>query len=839
MFPSLADLVPSDRPRVGGKAAELGRLLKAELPVPDGFIVPTDVFMRVLADGGLGDEARRAENGDPDAGAALFAKVPTLVMPSDVEAALLAGARKLGGVLAVRSSGVDEDGRRRSFAGQHTTRLHVRPDDVVDAVRAVWASLYAVPALAYRGGRGPAPGSMAVIVQKLVDPQAAGVLFTVNPHNGSWREMVVEAVPGLADDLVSGRVTPHWWIVRRPRRWPGVLARLSARVRLSIVQEETPGSGPVLAREQLLKLCRLGLAVERLCGEPQDIEWVIDTNGRPFLVQARPITAAGPARPRDDVLWTRRFIGERWPDPATPLGWSLLAPIFEWFIAYPDTSVRHLGGGPALRLYHSRPYLNATVFRHLLFKLPGAPAPSFMLELVPPEEEAETSRRFGLLPGFAVYGSIFRETYKEKRWQRFRWNPFTNHKRWDEFLERFQRELPALQRSIASETDGLRLVDAQLALIRDYVSVHVTSLLFANLWLQVLDGLVSSHLPEDAQRLVEALATSPPGNKTLETNDALWDLAQQATESDLEALAANQPPSAPFRASLDAFLAVYGHRSAASWEVFSQRWGKHPALLVPLLRAHRGVGTERPLQRAHRQHDAYLAARAELEGKLPSGLGRRKLLYVLDLTRIYLGLRENQRFWFDHLLDALQGTLLAIGASLAARGALDASDDIAFLTWEEVRGLCEGTLASDVPVREFVARRRAQRDEDAAVVPPVFLRGDDGASETATGARLQGLGVSPGRARGRVRMLRSPAEGHRLGPGEILVTHAVDPGWTPLFVHAGGIVLEIGSRLSHGAVVAREYGIPCVANVEGLSRRLVDGQEITVDGTRGIVWVHP
>lgn len=887
-LPTLPDIAPADRARVGGKALQLALLARRGLPVPAGFVVPTYVFRQVLADAGLLADAERLAK-EPTAAAceALHRAVRTIAMPADLVEALRDAAARLEGRVAVRSSAVDEDGRRRSFAGQHLTMLNVTASGLVSAVRECWASLYRRESFAYRSktGRGPAAAGMAVLVQRMVEPVASGVLFTINPLNGSWREMTVESTWGLGEALMSGHVTPHWYLVRRPRRLPrtvhrawrrlrppgeGRLSRWRARIEppgglphvgLVLVQQDTPEIAeqwvcdargdvvrepvpptrqgrPTLDPDTLFRVCRLGLRVEAMLGEPQDVEWALTADGEVHLLQARPITTAGPARPREDVLWTRRFIGERWPEPATPLGWSLLAPIFEWFIAYPETQVRHLGGGPALRLYRSRPYINATVFRHLAFKLPGSPPPRFMTELVPPEEERDWQRRFAMLPGLSVYGSIFRETFAERRWRRFRWNPFTNHRRWEEFRERLEAELPGVSRPPVSERDAIALVDRQLALVRDYVGVHITSLLFANLFYQLLEAALAAWLPADATRSMERLATCPEGNLTLETNEALWSLAWVATDADCEALADGRPLSEPFRGALERFLDRYGHRSTASWEIFSPRWAQHPEILAPLLRAHRHAGAEQPLARARRQREAYEAAIAEVEAAVTSPVRRATLRRLVGYTRAYLLLRENQRFWFDRLLFSMQRTLLDLGARFSAKGWLAEAGDVAFLTAEEIRGLADGTLAPD-PVREWVDRRRAQRAADTLEVPPVFLRGDEAVADTATGARLQGLGISPGRARGRVRVLRTPAEGHRLQPGEVLVTHAVDPGWTPLFLHAGAVILEMGSRLSHGAVVAREYGLPAVVNIEGVTRMLRDGQEVTVDGTRGVVWLHP
>ena len=307
---------------------------------------------------------------------------------------------------------------------------------------------------------------------------------------------------------------------------------------------------------------------------------------------------------------------------------------------------------------------------------------------------------------------------------------------------------------------------------------------------------------------MEVLATCPPGNRTLEVNQALWEVAHGERE----------------RAD---FLAAYGHRADASWEVFSARWRRNPDAIEPLLVAM--SGTEAPAERGVDQEIRVEAVLSELPSVV--GPGRRHLLVGLTrLTRRYLLLRENQRFWFDHLLASLQAQLLAVGSHV-----LDDPRDVAMLTIDELTAVVDGSLELDPGV---VVERRARWLADAEHEPPVFLRGDDAVASDLGGRRVQGLGVSPGRATGPVCVVRRPADAQRFATGDVLVARAADPSWTPLFLKASAVVLELGSRLSHGAVVAREYRVPCVVNVDGAARRFVDGQELTVDGTRGVVWAR-
>ncbi len=856
---ALEDVTPEDGRRVGGKVLPLARLAADGLPVPGAVIVPVEAFEAALDEAGLLPLARTvAREGESAAAEALRAGLEGLRVPAALAGALRRAVERLGGVVAVRSSGIDEDGRTRSFAGQHRTVLGVGPTEVAEAVRQCWASLYSPRALAYRGGRGPAPGALAVLVQRLVDPRVSGVLFTINPMTGSWREMTVEAVWGLAEGLVAGQVTPHWYLVRRPRRTPRPVQRLLARVRLQRVQEDLPALEsrwvrradgtvgvepvpdglqrvPTLPPSALRRVCRLGLRVEAHLGTPQDVEWALDQAGRLWLLQSRPVTAGQAPRARDDVLWTRRFLGERFPEPVTPLAWSLIRPLLEHFIAYPEVQARYLAGGPALRLVGGYAYLNASVFPHLAFKLPGRPPPRFMLELLPADEADAFRRRFAVLPDTSVYGAILRTTFRERRWRRFAWNPFTNPDAWTRFEVELLEALPLLSRTPGGSSDAVRLVEDQQELLRRYVGIHVCSLLFANLWDQVLEGLLALWLPEEAVALREALATTPPGNRTLEVNRALVALARTASDQDLSRLEAGEAPEEPFGTALARFLEAYGHRSHASWDVFAPRWRQEPARLVPLLRA-RAEGEDLDA-RARQQDRAFRAARARVAGAVQDPGRRRALLGAVDLLRRYLLLRENQRFRFEQLQWVHQRTLLWLGAHLTDRGVLSAPESVRFLTWDEVLGLLDGAVDAD-RVPGWVTRRRTSWEAAFRDHPRPFLRGDEAHPVADGTTRLQGLGISPGRATGPVRRVRSLADADALQPGEILVAPAVDPGWTPLFLTAAGVVLELGGRLSHGAVVAREYGVPGVCNVDGALQRLRDGQSITVDGTRGVVFLH-
>jgi rifampicin phosphotransferase len=800
---ALDQISPRDRDRVGGKALALATLVARGIPVPAGFVVPVEAFQEHLSRGGP-DEIRQ-----------------TALAPSLARALAKAGKR-LGPLVAVRSSAVGEDGATASHAGQYETVLGVRPGvELEAALKTCWASAFSARAKAYRGG-DEGPPRMAVLVQTLVDAVCAGVLFTINPATGSWREMTVEAAWGLGESVVSGSIVPDHYRVRRPPRSPRPVQRVLARVRLQVVEDAVrpqhsqlrPGAGgpihvpvpaekveaPKLLQAEVLRLCRLGLRIEGLRGAPQDIEWARDADGQLLILQARPVTTARDVRRSGPVVWTRRFVGERWTEPATPLGWSLMKELLDWFIAYPETSRRYLGGDGPTRLLRFAPYLNVTVFRHLAFKIPGAPPPRFMVELLPPEEERGWLGLRAQWPDVRVYRSILAETFADRRWQRFRWNPVRNWKHWDEFEVRLNAALDDMD-PVTDRASARARCDDCRELARAYLSVHVCSLLFANIWYQLAEGALAS-----AGRESEAsvLLRPPDSTWTLRTNHALWELGRGER-------------------TLEDFLEHFGHRANSSWELFSPRWREAPEQALSLARSL--ADRPDPVLLAAEAQDAARARRDRLP-PFPRA--------IVDLARRYLQLREDQRFHFDRLLWRWKQAWLWLeeDTGLALR----------FLEAREAEALLEGELG-EADASALIERRRAAFDAEIirrgrGDSPPTFLVGEAAADAPAGGGRLQGQGISAGVVTGIARIVASPDQGARLRPGDILVARATDPGWTPLFGCVDGLVLELGGMLSHGAIVAREYGLPAVVNVPGATTRLVDGQSITVDGGRGVIFVH-
>lgn len=804
----------------GGKAAGLARLVRAGLPVPEGFVLPPEIMGQHLRRHGLLDAAQRGE----DIQAPLLGSALSRGLRRELEASARALVGSADVLLAVRSSALHEDGAKESHAGQYLSLLGIRPGEELEgAVLRCWASAGSAHALAYRRAHGQPAGTveMALLVQRLVEPRCAGVLFTVNPATGSWAEMTVEAAWGQGEAVVSGRVVPEHHRLRRPRWTPRPLLALPlgrglvpieslpadqdhelvvdrARARPALVARPLPEARrrqPILSPAELRRLGRLGLRVEARLGGPVDLEWAIDEAGRVHLTQARPVTAGVDVRRSGPTLWSRRFLGERWTRPASPLGWSLMRELLEWFIAYPETSRRHLGGDPPTRLLRCTPYVNVTVFRHLAFKAPGFSPPRFLIELLPPDEERRWLRRRDQAPDLRVYASILAETARERRWQRFRWNLFTNDRAWAAFLPTLDGRLAELGRPIRGRAEALAHTVAAAALAREYVKIHVCSLLFANIWFEAATAALERHLPPEEVAL--ALRPARPS-------------ATVHLHQDLAALGRGQ-------LDLDAFLARHGHRADGSWELFNPRFREEPGQALALARA--------------------AAARPEVQpppvpalSSLPASARP-----LVGLARRYLALREDQREVFDRIAWQWKRAWLWLEEEQEL--------PLRFLEQGEVRSLLDGELPRPDALALIERRRAAQREEEARRArgdePPDFLLGEDEAiAQEPDLAMLEGLPVSIGVATGPARVLRTLGDAHRLRPGDILVARATDPAWTPLFLNAHGLVLESGGMLAHGAVLARELRLPAVTQVREATRRVRDGQTITVDGRRGRVWLR-
>ncbi|MFD4675148.1 PEP/pyruvate-binding domain-containing protein [Lentzea sp. NPDC058450] len=805
---------------VGGKAANLGELTRAGLSVPQGFCVTTDAYREVA-------EADALAATTPENARRTLLETP---VPQEIRDAIVAGYRELGDdvPVAVRSSATAEDLPFASFAGQQDTFLNVVGEDaVVDAVRRCWASLWTDRAVSYRDTNGidHTTTYLAVVVQRMVQSAVSGVMFTANPVTGTRDQIVIDASPGLGEAVVSGAVNPDHFVVDGTEI---VEKRLGDK---KFVIRSLPGGGTehvdvgesgeqCLTDGQIHALAVLGRKVQAHYGSPQDAEWAIDDDGELHLTQARPITTLFPLPDNPDGGAHAYFcfsLAQGLERPITPMGRAVFREIaksaFEIVIGDP-TSQSYVENGERI-FFDVTKVLRSKVGREFVTRLLG----------VMEARSSEVLRGLFDDPRFAIRSTsptpALRRVFRLAR--RFHL-PVTAAKALVN-PEKAVRTALLMERDVLEKSAQLTIEQAlRQCVVPVLPRLAPTALIgFAMLGLV---GKVVRTKPGELQTVLRGL----PNNITTEMDMAMWELAQEIRR-DPVALRQFQDGERP--AALDRFLARWGHRAVAEIDLGLPRWSDDPAHVVGVVRNFLRLDGEQ----AH--PDAVFARGAAEAEAMIETLARRAwgrgwfVRFALRRTRLLAGLREYPKYLIITLFGALRKRVAAIGSELVAADRLDTVDDVYFLNLEEMRSE-QGDL------RPLVARRREVYDREMRRrhIPRVLL--SDGTEPEAVhhGAPVEGdlvgTPASAGTITGVARVVMDPVGAH-LEPGEILVAPSTDPGWTPLFLTAGGLVMEMGGANSHGAVVAREYGIPAVVGVREAVTRIRTGEWITVDGSTGAV----
>jgi pyruvate,water dikinase len=773
-------------------------------------------------------------------------------------ASFLGDSGLAGTPLAVRSSATAEDGRLHSFAGAHSSVLGVaRAEAVSDAIRACYGSLWTPRALAYRRRLGLRDDRVAcaVVLCAMVAgpdgrPTAAGTAFSCDPRAGRRDRMVLDAARG-AGAAAGGGVRPEEiTLAVRPGR-------------AAVVARSGP-PGPILTDDRAGALARLALRVQWALGDgqdPQDLEWAHD--GRRFwLLQARPATGvprpAYPALAHRPVIWSNANLKDSLPGVVSTLGWSLIRGAL-WPLLF--RTVEAVGSPPPpgmepARRFSGRPYFDLSALQWAYYDALGV-------------TPAETNRALGgHQPEIPVPpGSPFRG---RAGWARLRANltvfrlliPFAATFPLDVArLLAYSRHLKALDPSRRPDVELRESLQQTSDVLMAYCArFELTDT--GGIWQMLLEDLVEWLKPGRGRALASGLMAGTGRVASAEHGYRLAELAEVARHDPearafLERAAAGPrdlrqlPAGSPFRAGFERFLADFGHRGVYEADLANPRWNEDPSYLldqVRLLLDAAGAGP--PRDRGRR-------ARAEAEAELAGCTRwlRPAVNWLTGRARRMAALREAGKSALVAPLEPLRAIALEVGRRLTRAGALDEPSDVFHLAVEEVEAFLGGEWDGS-GARSLVADRRERAAAWAAESPadvivegpsgPMPPAGPAGADRPRSGrprltggrARLTGLGVSAGRAEGPARVLNHPAEGHRLRPGDVLIAPSTDPGWTPLFLRASAVVAEVGGYLSHGAIVAREYGLPAVANFPGLLLAVRDGSRLAVDGDTGEVVIR-
>ncbi|MFJ9176479.1 rifamycin-inactivating phosphotransferase [Streptomyces sp. NPDC102360] len=855
---------------VGGKGAQLGGLARIEgVRVPAGFCVTTGAFRRVMADApSLDERLDRLSRTDPDdreAVRALSAELRRIVdgigVPDDLAAEI---GRALSGLgeqapCAVRSSATAEDLPTASFAGQQDTYLNIiGPESILRHISRCWASLFSERAVTYRqrAGIDHRTVDMAVVVQRMVRPEASGVLFTADPVTGHRKVATVDAGFGLGEALVSGLVNPDVFRVRDGE----VVERTIAAKQHAVYA--LPGGGtehvtvdverqkqPALTDAQVVRLVRLGRRIEAHFGRPQDIEWCLaeaDTDagdGAEFqIVQSRPITTLFPVPERDDQenhVYLSVGHQQMMTDAMRPLGisvWQLtaMAPMHEaggrLFVdatkrlAAPTSRAGLLDivgrGDPLIR-----DALETVLDRGDFVPTLPDPAPATPPAGGGPPAPIETDP--------AVVTGL---------------------------IERSQESVAALERDIRTKT-GPALFDFLL----DAFEEHKRALGDRLSMQAIMAGMEATWWLNDKlyewlgeKNAADTLTLSAPGNITSEMGLALLDVAdvirplpavvaflrdagRLADDNFLDELAkrAGGPEA---RAAVEAYLDRYGVRCVGEIDITRPRWSERPTTLVPVIldnvRNFEPGAAERRfeegLEKARRKEADVLSRLRALpvDGDAKADETQR----MIDRVRTFIGYREYPKYGIIRRYFVYKRALWEEAGRLVQAGVLDDTEDICYLTFQELHDVVRTNRADG----RLIQRRKDEFRTHQSLTPPRVLT-SDGEAVTGTYRRedvpdgaLIGLPVSAGTVEGRARVVLDMAQAD-IEAGDILVTAYTDPSWSPLFVAVAGLVTEVGGLMTHGAVIAREYGLPAVVGVDGATRLIRDGQRIRVHGADGYV----
>jgi pyruvate,water dikinase len=834
---SLAEIDRGAVALVGGKGANLGDLARAGFPVPDGFVLTTRAYA-------LAAEAARVNPTRPADAAERLRSSP--VPDAIVNAARTAYATLGSGHVAVRSSATAEDLPGASFAGQQDTYLDISGEDrLLDAIRRCWASLWNERAVAYRHANrvDDAAVGLAVVVQKMVDAAAAGVLFTADPVTGRRRRAAIDAVAGLGEKLVAGAVDPDHYVVDIPSH--------------EVVQRPPAGKSSVLSDPEILTLAEFGDRIEGHFDAPQDIEFALDQERHVWIVQSRPITtlyplpADAPDPERELRVYFSGNVFQGYFEPITPMGiqfFSLLSGAISRMFGFPIEDPA--AGSPILKEAGMRLYIDMTqvvrdpVGRHAFVALTsmGEARSSAVLVQLASDPRLPLTRRSRFHSVRAIAGAMMRAGVPFAALRVIR-SPGKTPGRYVREIEEFAHvELPA-DATTEQHLDAFErlIVTASPRMFPRMIGTILPAMLSFALAARLLRG--KARMDE-----LQTITRGAPHNPTTEMDLALWALCADVREDSdsrdellgrtpAELAARYRKGTLPTRlqSGLKSFLERYGFRSIGEIDVGVERWSENPEHILGALANYLRLGDEALapdalFAKGKREADAMIAALlARVHGP------RRAILrVVLGRVRALIGMREAPKFHIIRLLVAPSRELLKpVGRDLVARGLIAGEGDIFFLTLPEARRAARGE-----DMRELVAGRRDTFDREHARrhIPRLLLSDgtDAEAALVSAGEGLRGSPASPGVISGTARVILSPA-GARLEPGEILIAPSTDPGWTPLFLTAGALVMEMGGMMSHGAVVAREYGIPAVVGVAGATDQITTGQRVTVDGSAGTV----
>jgi phosphohistidine swiveling domain-containing protein len=881
----------ADPGQVGGKAAGLASLEELAMPVPPFRVLPQSLFRAHLLRGGIpaalgetmlmladlesGDAAARTVVSD--ASALLRSAVETAEPAPSLREVVTTAVEELGaGPYAVRSSMVGEDSTRHSFAGQLESQLFVTSaDEVVDAVRVCWGSAFGEPALSYgtHAGISPAEVRMAVVIQRMVDAETSGVVFTANPVSGRHDECLVSASFGLGEGVVAGIALSDEYVWAADRERSATVPHKDVQVIRSTSRSGTEEAAVpealrerrVLPPERVAEVARLALLVAASAGRPMDIEWCY-AEGNLWVLQARPITSLRAAADEPIRTYDNSNIQENYNGVTTPLTFSFssraYATVFRALLRTLGVSDRSLAefepsSRTLLGFVQGRIYYNLESWDHQFSFLPGGSRRTEEVTKVMWHTQWE-----GMEAGHPEHAQRLRRKLEAAGvGARMLWYVVRLDREVDRFMAYFDSVYASVDRDAVRDMSLSDLyatshrLYAQLLDHWDTPNINdLRVVMSCGRIHRLLEGLYEGDAVDS--RLADLLGGIDGIESTAPTLTLLG-IAKDARDNEdaVRALRASDPAEALARLHkcapelgmrLDRYVELYGDRTVGELMLETIPMRDNPAFLVGVLRNYLDRPDIQPESLVRSERQRYDEARAEIEARLPHWR-RAVLRREVKLARTAVKAREALRLRRTRAFGLARDVYMAMGVRLHEAGFLDDPRDVVYLTVDELEAFVEGRAASTDLAATVAARRteyaryefepEQNRFTSAGSpylgVQPASNSGGE-AAEMGDSSTLRGLGCCAGVVEAPVRLIFNPHEAPSVN-GQILCTVRTDPGWAPLFPTVSGLIVERGSPLSHSAVVAREFGIPTVVGVPDVTRILIDGEIVRMDGAAGLV----
>jgi phosphoenolpyruvate synthase/pyruvate phosphate dikinase len=849
---------------IGGKAGNLFRLQELGLNVPHFIVIPQEVLHHYVPES--------IRTSDPE----IIRQFIKDIHISQEEIDDLLREFPASGRFAVRSSAVDEDGAAFSFAGQFESHLYVSRDELAEKIKSVWCSAFSERVLLYRKTNHLDHNfGLAVIVQEMIDTEVAGVAFGMNPVNGNKEEKVITAVYGLGEGLVSGQLDSDNFILKQGE----VISQLTEKKQQVLLDHRT-GKGtlltevekdrqllPALTGQQVVEIGKVLDILNTALQHPQDIEFAYK-NKTLYLLQTRPITTTtNKNTPEGDyILWDNSNIVESYPGVTTPLTFSFISSSYEEaykiFCSYMGVSSSVIKSNErvfanTLGLIKGRVYYNLRTWYHMLALLPGYSINArFMESMMGVKERFDIPESLRLSKGKAwwsiikmvllMYVRLLTLPSKRKSFMQLVEHTISTYKEIN-FEEKDAQELMHLYLRFESTL----LKEWKAPLINDFFAMIWFGLLqkrckkyaFSknpNIHNDLLCGSSDIISTQPIHRSM-AIATTIAANNDLKniftghSATEIWKIISSGKEFTLQTL----------KKEIDGYISDFGERCIGELKLETVSYTQDPVKFIQILKSYVESGTTSEMLSG--KTEALLRQTAEQEMK--AGLKYQPfrlwmLKKTLRRTRTMVSARENLRYERTRAFGIVRNIFSAMGHALQSRNVLEHPRDIFYLTKEEIFSYIEGTSATtnlkeliNLRKNEFQGYQKEEAPAERFATYGIVYNGNDFYStakvEIHTGD-LKGIGCSPGKVRGKVRIITDPGETSSLN-GDILVTTSTDPGWVTLFPSASGIIVERGSLLSHSAIVSREMGIPCIVSVTGLLKTLKSGDLIEMDGSTGLI----